>query len=89
VDDSRPEQVNDSGRKPLGWLQLLGEVGYTLKSSMGSRLPDEFWQHAHTARREGMLAVRSLLDRQISRLEQQEQRSQQAREKRATKIDVH
>ncbi len=85
MEDGTSESMNDSGRKPLGWLQLLGEVRYTLQASMGNRLPDEFWQHAHSARREGMLAVRTLLDAQISRLEQQER---QARERRATKIDV-
>ena len=88
MEDGTSESMNGGGRKPLGWLQLMGEVRYTLKASMGNRLPDEFWQHARTARREGILAVRTLLDTQISRLEQQEQQAQQARERRATKIDV-
>lgn len=89
MDESTPEPVNESSRKPLGWLQLLGEISYTVRSSMGKRLPDEFWQHAHSARREGILAMRTLLDAQISRLERQEQSAQHAREKRVTKIDVH
>jgi hypothetical protein len=69
----------------MSLLQLLVEAQKTLHASMGDALPSDFWQHVRSSRREGLLAMRSLIDAQISRLEQQEQ---QAHERTATKITV-
>ncbi len=71
--------------KPMGWLQLIGEIRRTVHASMGDPLPSEFWQHMQTSRKERLLAMRSLLDARIAHIEELEA---QAEERKITKISV-
>ncbi len=40
-----------------------------VKERRGNMLPDEFWSHQRAARREMLMAWRSLLDKRIEKLE--------------------
>ncbi len=51
---------------------------------LSPHLPEEFRQHTHTARREMLLAMRSLLDAAIECTEEREEKPK----KKATKIKV-
>lgn len=48
------------------------EAWRELKASMRAFLPEEFWRHRRAARREMLLAARSLIDARIEHLEQEE-----------------
>ena len=54
------------------------------RSSLHALLPAEFWEHRQAARREMLLAARSLVDAAIERIEQQDAPQQ----KRARKIRI-
>jgi len=71
--------------RPMGWLQLLGEIGRTAKASMGGMMPAEFWEHMRASHKEQLLAMRSLIDARIARIEEREA---QAKERKVTKIAV-
>ena len=74
-----------SQREAMSWIELLAEFSRTLHESLGGVLPDDFWRHARSARKEHLLAMRSLLDARITQLEQQESQEQ---ERTATKISI-
>jgi hypothetical protein len=71
--EGRPEAVKNV-------QQAWGEF----RSSLRSLLPAEFWEHRQAARREMLLAARSLVDAAIERIEQQDAPQQ----KRARKIKI-
>ncbi len=71
--------------KPMGWLQLMGEFKRTMKATMGAPMPGDFWQHMRASHKERLLAVRSLLDARITRIEEREA---QAQARKITKISV-
>ncbi len=68
----------------MSWLKLLAEANRTLRATMGGALPDEFWQHVRSSRKEGLLAARCLIDAQIERMERQDDKG----ERKATKISI-
>lgn len=72
-------------RAPLTWLELAAELSRTLQAALGNRVPDEFWHHARSARKEELLALRSLVDARINDLEADERRRA---ERTPTKITV-
>lgn len=67
-------------RKAKSVTQAWGDF----KSGMRSLLPEEFWEHRRAARREFLLAARSLIDVAIERLEEEESSGR----KRAQKIEI-
>lgn len=75
----------EAPRRPLSWMQLLDECTTTLKASLHEPGPPEFWQHVRASRKESLLAVRSLIDAYIARLEEKDK---QAQARKATKITV-
>ena len=74
------EKKADTDKAVKNVQQAWGEF----RSSLHSLLPAEFWEHRRAARREMLLAARSLLDAAIERIEQQEAPHQ----KRAQKIKI-
>ena len=52
-----------------------------------SLIPKEFWEHGREARRETLLAMRSLVDSAIERLEEKEEKPKR-RSTRKAKVDV-
>ena len=85
MEENKRELPAEETHKPMSWLQILGEVTRTLEASIGDPLPGEFWQHLRASRKERLLAVRTLIDTQIERLEHQDE---QAQERKATRITV-
>jgi len=69
----------------MSWLELAAEFSRTVHACLGDRVPEDFWEHARAARREELLALRSLIDARIESLEHEEQRR---RERKTTKIPV-
>ncbi len=63
--------------KPMGWLQLMGEFKRTMKATVGAPMPGDFWSHMRASHKERLLAVRSLIDAQIERIEEREARAQE------------
>ena len=64
---------------------LLG-IGKSLRSfkkELKELLPEEFWEHRRAARRETLLALRSLLDVAIERTEKRESTT-----KKRTRIEI-
>ncbi len=71
--ESRPEEAKS-----------VQEAWRDFKLSLRSLLPEEFWEHRRAARREMLLAARSLIDAAIERVERQETPAR----KRAQKIEI-
>jgi hypothetical protein len=83
MEEERKETVKEE-RPVLTWPELYREFMYTLRATLGEPLPPEFWQHTRNARKEALLAARSLIDARIAAIEQEERR----RSSRPTKITV-
>lgn len=81
------KNVAEQTEQPLSWLRLLAEFERSLKASVGDPATPEFWQHLRAARKEGLLAMRSLLDAKIEHIEEKE-RAAKAGERTASKITV-
>jgi hypothetical protein len=79
------ETETSEERRPMGWLQLMGEFQHTVKSSFGRPMTGDFWEHMRAARKEQLLAVRSLIDARLIRIEAEEEA---AKERVVTKIEV-
>ena len=83
--DRRPSAEREHAFNAMAWLVegatgLLEELRH---NDLG--LPEDFWVHAYAARKEGLLAVRAVLDDLIARTESQgiqETEKQQRRERR-------
>ncbi len=63
----------------LGVSKWLRDFGKEVKGA----LPEEFWEHRRAARRETLLALRSLLDVAIERTEKRERSA-----KKRTRIEI-
>ena len=61
------------------WTEHLMRAANAFAREMRGVVPDEFSQHARGSVREGLLAIRSLIDASIERLDREEQRQQPAR----------
>jgi hypothetical protein len=83
--EAEQEQKFDAGHKPMSWLRLGVELVRTLQSSIGDPLPSEFRQHMRASRKESLLAMRSLIDAHIARMEAKEEAES---ERTATKITI-
>ena len=76
--------AEEESKEAMSWWTLAREFQRTLQATAWAPMPGEFWQHVRAARKESLLAARSLLDAKIAHLEQQQQRS----ERKATKVVV-
>lgn len=85
--ESKPQGAPQSAPQsaPMSWKQLAREFRYTLFATATKPLPDEFVRHMLAARKESMLAARSLIDAGIARLERDEERTKR---REAHKIEV-
>ncbi len=66
-------------------VRSVQEAWREFQASLRALLPEEFWEHRRAARREALLAVRSLIDAALERLEEEERAE---RPKRARKIEI-
>jgi hypothetical protein len=57
----------------LRWTEHLMRAANAFAREMRGVVPDEFSQHARGSLREGLLAIRSLIDSSIERLDREEQ----------------
>jgi hypothetical protein len=55
--------------EPSEFVEHLRAAGKAAGNQWKSLIPDSFWEHGRTARRETLLALRSLVDAAIERLE--------------------
>ncbi len=60
--------------KKYEWLEHLGKAFESLCADIKKILPEEAYDHFRASRKEMLLAIRALLDRQIERLEKKEER---------------
>ncbi len=86
----RPGGEREAAFNSLAWL-LEGATGLIEElrhNDLG--LPEEFWMHAYAARREGLLALRAVLDDMIERSSVQikQESERQKRQERRGGIDV-
>ena len=70
------------------FVKHVKEAGRSVARQWGSLIPKEFWQHGRAARREALLALRSLVDSAISRLEEKENPAPKSTPQRKTKVEV-
>jgi hypothetical protein len=70
------------------FVKHVKEAGRSVARQWGSLIPKEFWQHGRTARREALLALRSLVDSAINRLEEKENPAPKPTPQRKTKVEV-
>lgn len=75
-------KVQGAGRPETA--RNVQEAWREFRSSLRALLPAEFWEHQRAARREMLLAARSLIDAAIERVEQ----ADGAQQKRAQKIKI-
>jgi hypothetical protein len=78
-----------SEEKELGWEDYLAKTIKAFRAEVhegGPKglLPEEFWKHRRAAKKEMLLAWRSLLDTAIERLEKEPEKKKEAK-----KIAVH
>jgi hypothetical protein len=66
-------------------VRSVQEAWREFQASLRALLPEEFWEHRRAARREALLAVRSLIDAALERIEEEERAE---RPKRAKKIEI-
>jgi hypothetical protein len=64
--ESKASQAQGEVLCPVCWA---ANAVRGLKSSLEGKLPAEFWEHRAAARREGLLALRSLVDAALARTE--------------------
>lgn len=86
----RPTSEREEAFNALAWL-VEGATGFVEElrhNDLG--LSEEFWVHAAAARREGLLAVRALLDQWLEETQQQQaaEAERQARQSRRGGINV-
>ena len=73
--EKKGEATSEKEREVMSWQELCREFRATLRITLGEPLPGEFWQHMRAGRKERLLAVRSLIDVKIARLERQQERA--------------
>jgi len=78
----KPEETRERERPEVRSVQ---QAWREFRASLRALLPEEFWEHRRAAQREALLAMRSLIDAALERLEEEERAS---RPKRVKKIEV-
>ncbi|HEC23556.1 MAG TPA: hypothetical protein ENI95_11650 [Chloroflexi bacterium] len=74
--------------EPSEFVEHMRAAGKSVVNQWKSLIPREFWQYGREARREFLLAMRSLVDSAIERLETEEERPARKRSTRKAKIEV-
>jgi len=64
-------------------IAIIGKMCAEVRTGLKKALPEEFWAHRRAARKEALLALRSLLDAAIERVEERPKRA-----RKTTKIKV-
>jgi hypothetical protein len=76
-------------REPSEFGKHMRSAMRSVRKQWGSLIPDEFWQHRREARREMLLAMRSIVDAAINRLEPEEEKpAAKPGTRRKTKVEV-
>ncbi|NDJ52802.1 MAG: hypothetical protein GYB68_06940 [Chloroflexi bacterium] len=63
------DETTEVQAEPSDFIKHLQNAGQATAKQWGSLIPAEFWQHGREARRETLMAFRSLLDAAIDGLE--------------------
>ena len=81
--------ADDTKREEPEFVQHSRAAGKAFVAQWKSLIPEEFWEHRRAARREGLLALRSLVDAAIERLEKPEDNPpKRRRSSRKVKVEV-
>ena len=83
--ETRKETREEARVREREEVRSVQEAWREFQASLRALLPEEFWEHRRAARREALLAVRSLIDAALERLEEEERAE---RPKRARKIEI-
>jgi hypothetical protein len=76
-------------REPPEFVEHVKAAGRATTKQWKSLIPEDFWVHGREARRETLLAVRSLIDGAIERLEAAGESSSASKStRRKTKVEV-
>ena len=73
------------------FVQHMREARKAFRKQWGCLIPDEFWQYGRTARRETLLAMRSLVDAAIEHIEEKGEAVEAPKPRttrRKTKVEV-
>lgn len=60
--------------KKFEWMEYLGKAFESFCTEIKGVLPEEAYKHFRASRKEMLLAIRAVLDKQIERLEKKEER---------------
>ncbi len=84
----QPASERESAFSPVGWLLdgATGLIGELRHNDLG--LSEEFWIHAYAARREGILAVRAVLNDILSRAESRKTEEVDSRTRRERRGNI-
>jgi len=75
-------EATKSQADSAGWTEHLARAAEAFARELRERVPEEFTKHARGSLKEGLLAMRSLLDAGIERIEREE------REKTARHVPI-
>ncbi len=64
--NEKTTETRAGGTEPCCPFCYAFRMAHELKDSLKSRVPQGFWEHRAAARREGLLALRSLIDAAIA-----------------------
>jgi hypothetical protein len=70
------------------FMQHTRAAGKAVVQQWKSLIPKEFWKHRRAARRETLLALRSLVDAAIERMEEAEEKKPRRRRPSSRKVKV-
>ncbi len=74
--------------EPSEFVQHFKSALKAMRKQWGSLIPEEFWQYRREARREMLLAMRSLVDAAIERLEGEEKQTNRPPTRRKARVEV-
>jgi hypothetical protein len=80
--------AKETEREEPEFVQQTKAAGEAMMKQWKSLIPKEFWEHRRTARRETLLALRSLVDAAIERLEDSEENPRRRRSSSSRKVKV-
>ena len=84
------EAKEEKVKQPSEFAQHMKAAGEAIANQWGSLIPDEFWTHRRKARREMLLAMRTVVDSAIKRLEGNDDDAPKPKSttRRKTKVEV-
>lgn len=72
---STEKEPREEREERFEWTEHLGKAFEAFLRDLKGILPQETYEHLQASRKELLLALRSLIDREIERLEQQPQKA--------------